>query len=178
SAAGGAPPLGAGAGTGARRRRPAARPPEAPRHRPRRGRLADADRVRPPAAPGGERGPSPDAPADPAARLGARLQPRVELPPPLRLARAPKDRARPRPAEVHPHGTGGRLSARQASTLFGQRCCVPAAELKTRKARSSVRSAGRRSRRLAPPAGPASKGAKSSAGSAVRPFTPLPHRQR
>src|SRR5207248_5436776 len=110
----GAPPLDARAPAGARDRRAPARPPEAPCHRLRRARVPDTDRVRaaPPAR--GERRPAADAPDDPPARLGPGVQPRIELPPRLRIAPAPEDRARPGPAELHPHRAGRRLQARRA----------------------------------------------------------------
>ena len=65
-----------------------------------RARPADAARVRPAPPLRAERGQAADPPHDPARGLGARLPDRVALPPRLRLAAAPQDRARPDPAAL------------------------------------------------------------------------------
>ena len=78
-----------------------------------RARRADADRVGPPAPARGERGQAADASRDPARDLGTRVSRGVELPPRLRLAPAPQDRARSRTPALPAQPARGRLPARQ-----------------------------------------------------------------
>ena len=79
----------------------------------RRAHPADAARVRAPPALRDERGQAAHPPHDPARGLGPRVPDRVALPPRLRLAASPQDRARPDAAPLPPHRAGRRLPLRR-----------------------------------------------------------------
>ena len=87
------------------------------RHLIRQARPAHPARVRSPRAARPQPREAPHARGHPAGGLGAALRPRVALPPRVRLATPPQDRARPDAAALSAHRAGRRLPPRRAGRV-------------------------------------------------------------